>query len=104
MGARSDGLRSSAEIRRWRSAILGGGGSSGTDLGAEAYDQNWLEHLDPARFTVTTRICRPAPESGIKWTSCSKIPEFTGCLGRSINVSSVCGHPADLSRFLPQHG
>ena len=33
-------LRSSAQIRRWRSAVLSGGGSSGTDLGAEAYYLN----------------------------------------------------------------
>src|ERR1035438_2279660 len=69
MCARSDGLRTSAQIRRWRSAILGGGGSSGTDLGAEAYDLNWPEHPDPPRFTVAARIHYPTPEGGVRWTS-----------------------------------
>src|ERR1039458_4490749 len=56
MCARSDGLRSSAQVRRWRSAVLGGGGSSGTDLGAKTCDLNWTPCGGPGRH-VSARRC-----------------------------------------------
>ena len=100
--ARSDGLRTSAQIRRWRSAVLGGGGSVGRDLGAEAYGLNWLEHLDPPRFTVVARICGPAPEGGVARTATGSFRTSKPALP-SRCLTKTSRQPAGVLRFVTMH-